>query len=65
MSPPQEPQSTRKNPLEDANVARAFVKTAAQISRSLNESNGGMFLLDVSGCDISTVVVFGSFFVEQ
>jgi len=41
MSSDKDHQEARKSPLEDADVARAFVKTAATLSRSLSEENSG------------------------
>lgn len=49
MSSQSEQKQAQKSPLEDPDVARAFVKTAANLSRSLNESNNGTYLLLLSG----------------
>jgi hypothetical protein len=46
----QHKEHNQKNPLEDADVARAFVKTAAQLSRSLNEQNNGTYTWHWLGC---------------
>lgn len=62
MSSDKEHQQARKSPLEDADVARAFVKTAATLSRSLNEENSGTWSwLGYNcwgGCFLSGSVVF-------